>query len=138
MGLVLMDAFCRHLDKEGVKYTVARENAVRIGYNCDNIPSCSITVVFDKDGGHTVAFKSWDIGSFKDESKYAKGLITCNAMNARFRWAKFYLDDDSDIAVESDAIVNEATVGPVCREMVLRLIGIIDDAYPEFMKARWN
>ena len=137
MGLVLMDTFCRHLDEKNIKYSTPRDNAVRIGYDCENISSCAINVFFDKDGGHTIAFKCWDVGSFKDESRYSKGLVLCNALNAKYRWAKFYLDDDSDIVVESDAIVNESTVGPVCMEIVLRLIRIIDESYPEFMKVRW-
>lgn len=138
MGNMFLDEFCRHLDANNVNYSVDLEHVVSIGFSGgENLASCDMKVIFDKDGGNTVAFKSWSIGKFKDEAKYAKAIILCNALNARFRWAKFYLDDDRDVNVECDALVDRNTVGDVCFEITLRLMRIMDDAYPEFMKIRW-
>lgn len=139
MALTYLDKFCSYLDRENIKYTVDMENIVSIVFSGgDNIPSCDVKVIFDSDGGNTVAFKSWSIGKFKDESKYAKAVILCNRLNAKFRWAKFYVDDDFDVSVESDILVDENNVGEFCLEITLRLMKIMDDAYPDFMKIRWS
>lgn len=138
MGILLMDRFCNYMKEKGIKYNVVDERCVRVVYNGDNINSAIIHVIFDKDGGHTVTFKDWEICSFKDDNKYAKGLIVCNAMNAQYRWAKFYLDDDRDVVAQCDAVVDEDTVGAECVELVLRMVNIIDETYPSFMKALWS
>ena len=58
-------------------------------------------------------------------------------MNAQYRWVKFYIDGDQDIACQSDALVDIESVGSECLQMVERMVGIMDEAYPEFMKAFW-
>lgn len=138
MAISMLNRFCKHMDDKGIKYRTVDERCVRISYNGDNISSVVVHVIFDKDGGHTVTFRDWEICSFKDDSKYAKGLIVCNAMNAQYRWVKFYLDDDRDVVAQCDAVVDEDTVGKECMELVLRLVNIVDEAYPNFMKALWN
>ena len=67
----------------------------------------------------------------------AKGLITCNELNAKYRWVKFYLDKDKDVCVSLDAYIDEHTVGEECLNLVRRMINISDEAYPLFMKALW-
>lgn len=128
-------AYLAHMDSEGIKYTERDENSVVVSYGGDNMQSIRITVIFDKDGGNQVHFVNWDIGNYKD--KVAKALVICNAMNKRWKWAKFYIDDDYDVTVDSDALVSADSVGPECMEMVVRLVDIIDKSYPEFMKAKW-
>ena len=71
------------------------------------------------------------------EKIYWFTFSNCYTCNAKYRWVKFYIDDDNDICVRSDAILDEGTCGEECREIILRMIGIIDESYPVFMKARW-
>ena len=80
--------------------------------------------------------KCWSIGKFTEDTR-AKALEACNAMNSKFRWVKFYAGKDMEITVQLDAILNEETCGKEVMELVLRMVGIVDKAYPEFMKARW-
>ena len=67
----------------------------------------------------------------------AQALITCNRCNKRFRWVKFYIDDDNDLIVEADGIIDEMTVGEECIELLFRTVSILDDSYGDFMKAIW-
>ena len=137
MANIYKNAFLRHMDREGIKYEDRDERTVWVRFSGDNLRTIRITVIFSEDGDPYVVFKNWDIGSFKDDSKYAKGLVACNEMNKKWRWAKFYLDEDRDVTVGCDAIVDEETVGPECEELVRRLVHIIDEVYPEFMRAMY-
>ena len=47
------------------------------------------------------------------------------------------VDDDDDVIVSMDAIIDRSTCGAECLSLVLRLVNILDDAYPEIAKARW-
>ena len=127
----------RYLDRKGIKYTDRNDTTVSIRYNAENMKTIEVIVDFDEDGDPYVTFHSWSIGSFMEDSKYAKGLVVCNEMNKQYRWCKFYLDNDRDVTVQSDAIVSLDNVGPVVSELVQRIVGIMDKAYPEFMKAVW-
>ena len=131
------EAYLRYMDANGIKYTDRGENMVRVAYSCSNIKSVPVIVIFDKEGKNLVQFVCCEVASFKDD-KMAPGLVACNAMNAKYRWVKFYLDSDQDVRVEADALVSMDTVGEECAQMVSRMVNIIDDAYPEFMRALWS
>ena len=126
--------YLRYMDTKGIKYNDRGDNTVMVKYTGDNLKTISILVLFDKDGDNLVQFACWEIARFNDD-KYAAGMITCNSMNAKFRWVKFYIDEDKDIRAEMDAYVDLGTVGEECSHLVSRMVNIIDEAYPEFMKA---
>lgn len=129
--------FMRYLDQKGVKYQELDDRRVLVRYGGENLKTIAVTVSFDKNESNTVQLYSFEIASFK-EDKFAAGLLACNALNARFRWVKFYLDSDRDVIAEMDAVVDYNSVGEECFELVIRMVGIIDEAYPEFMKAMWQ
>lgn len=129
-------AFMKYLDNHGVKYDDQNETIVSLSYKAENMDSVRVYVGFDSDGENLVTFKSYSIGHVKDD-KLSAALVACNAMNAQFRWIKFYIDDDQDIACQCDALVDMESVGSECLQLVERMVGIMDDAYPEFMKAFW-
>lgn len=129
--------FMRCMDQQGIKYRELDERKVSVRYSGDNLKTIAIIVAFDKNDSNTVQIYSFEIASFK-EDKFAAGLLACNALNARFRWVKFYLDSDRDVIAEMDAVVDYDSVGEECIELVRRMVGIIDEAYPEFMKAMWQ
>lgn len=66
-------------------------------------------------------------------------VLSClNGLNRRFRYVKFSLDDDSDVRVEYDFPLRNKNIGPIAQEIFLRFMNIIDEAYPEVMKAIWS
>ena len=129
-------AFVDHLEREGIKYVNRDEDAVDITFTGKEASSIRVTVRFSDDDTGYVHFFNMTIGSFKD--KFADALIMCNNMNKKYRWVKFYIDDDEDVIVDSDAIVDLGTVGPECLEIVIRTVRIVDSVYPDFMRIRWG
>lgn len=96
----------------------------------------AIHIIIDEDGlgAHIV---SSPIVSVQTE-RYAQLLSVCNECNTQFRWAKFYIDNDSDLMVECDVPLRETSVGDECVEVVMRLADIIDSAYGDIMRAAWG
>lgn len=129
--------FMRHMDREGVKYTEMDDHVVKVVYTGDNLKTIPIFVFFDENGEPLISVKCWEIANFKNE-KMAGGMIACNELNKRYRWVKFFLDDDSDVIAQIDAYVDEATCGGECLNLVKRMVNIIDEGYPTFMRALWT
>ena len=126
--------FMRHMDRNNIKYTDVRENVVRVVYTGDNLRTIPVFVFFDAEGDPLVSFKCWEIANFKNE-KMAAGIIACNELNNKYRWVKFYLDDDSDVVAQIDAYVDDETCGGECLSLVRRMVHIVDGGYPTLMQA---
>ena len=61
-----------------------------------------------------------------------------NAVNYRFRFAKFCIDtSDNTIQAELDTPFRAYDVGEICMELTARTVDICDKAYPDLMKAIW-
>ena len=125
-----------HFDQKGLKYRDSDRGFLTVGFSGKNTNEISIIIDFDDDGDGKAAFICFSIGKFEQE-QYAKGLVACNTCNSQYRWVKFCIDDDNRIVVRSDAILDENNCGEECLEIVMRMVGIIDESYPLFMKARW-
>ena len=129
--------FTRYLDGRGIKYREMNENNVRISYSGDNTNDISVNVIFDEDGDGLVALRCWSFGKVP-EDKRSKMLETCNDLNNNYRWVKFSIDKDNDIAVSLDAVIDIQTVGEECFQLVMRTVNIYDEAYPILMHALWS
>lgn len=92
-------------------------------------------VIFDEDGtgAHVVSSPIVRVPA----DRFGSVLEVCNDAHKRFRWATFYVDDDSDLMLQCDAPLRENSVGDECIEVVMRLADILDDMYPDFMKVVW-
>ena len=125
-----------YFDQKGLKYTDSGDSFLSIDFGGKDLSQITIFIDFDAAGEGKAEFISFSIGTF-DKDKYAQALVACNTCNSTYRWVKFYINDKNDICVRSDAILDENTCGAECIEIVMRMVGIIDDTYPVFMKARW-
>ena len=67
--------------------------------------------------------------------KEAAALRACNEANNEFRFAKFALLNNGNIAIEMDMPAETQNVGAVAVELLYRLLDIADNAYPIFEKA---
>lgn len=134
--LIYKQLFMQYMDNEGYRYTDVNDNVVKITFNGDNLKSITVYVSFDKDGEGMIELRCFDIVNMGD--KVAAGIIACNSVNAKYRWVKFYVDDDKDIICEADAYVDEATCGEECMNMVRRVVNITDDVYEQFLKAKFS
>ena len=131
------EACMAYLDAQGIKYQDRNDHVISVGYSCENIHSLDVYLFFDKDGDGLVQLSTWGFAKFS-EKNYAKGLISCNEMNSQYRWVKFYLDSDRDVFATIDARIDMQTVGEECYELIRRMVNIVDNAYPVFMKAVWG
>ena len=128
--------FMTYMDRQGIKYTDVSDYVVRVSYSGDNMETIATYVFFDEDGDDMVQVACSSIANFKDSM--AAGLVACNTMNAKYRWVKFYLDKDCDLECTIDVYIDESTCGSECLRLVKRVVNIVDEAYPIFMKARWS
>lgn len=96
----------------------------------------AIHVIFDLDGSSAQLATS-PIASVPAE-KTAQMLLTLNACNHKFRWVKFYLDDDNDVVANGDVIFDEQNTGDACIELIMRAANIVDEAYADIMKTTWG
>ncbi|MBR6951111.1 MAG: YbjN domain-containing protein [Oscillospiraceae bacterium] len=129
------EAFVAYLQKEGLKYTDIDERAVRMSWNADNVAAgLEILVIFDKENHNGVHFMCTGFCKVP-ENKLGAMLIACNEANKQYRWFKFYVTDKQEIMAEDDAILDMANVGEECVELVARMVNVVDEAYPSFMKA---
>ena len=128
--------YMKAMDRKGIKYTDVDEFRVRVSYSGDNTNKIDVNVIFDKDGEGLVALRCWSFGKVP-EGKRGALLEACNKLNSDYRWVKFYIDDDGDIATSLDAVIDIDTVGPEVIQLVSRMVSIYDGAYPTLMKATW-
>ena len=62
----------------------------------------------------------------------------CNSLNDSYRWVKFVWDEEaSDLCCRVDAVIQLDSCAQEMYELMARMAGIVDDAYPKIMKALW-
>ncbi len=131
------DLYLAYMDANGIKYTDRDERAVRVAYTGDNLKTIPVMVIFNEDDRGVVALRCWEIADVPAE-KFVDILTICNELNNKYRWVKFSIDKDNALVASLDAYIDETTCGEECSELVRRMIGIVDEAYPDIMKGLWG
>ncbi|MCD8085328.1 MAG: YbjN domain-containing protein [Clostridiales bacterium] len=108
------------------------QTVVKCGWNLANT-TIDVLVAFE-DNCKYAALRCFRIAR-APEARLGQVLLTCNDLNKYYKWVKFYLDDDDTVTGEIDAILDAATCGAVCFELMIRMTKIVDDAYSKLMKA---
>ena len=127
-----LQAFTARLDRDGIKYTVHSERPIVFTtYNGDNFKSQRFSMFFDEDG-KSIAMRVFSILNFSpDQLMYAYEF--CNKMNMKYRWLRFYVDDDLELTAAMDAVITLDTCADECREILGRTVSIVDDVYGELI-----
>ena len=73
-----------------------------------------------------------------EEDQMAKLLPAINELNRKYRFVKFVLDDDGDVNLEYDYLTLCPDPAASAMELVIRIVRMIDDAYPLLMRALWS
>ena len=89
-----------------------------------------------KDDDNDVAVRIFGLIKVSDSQK-SRLLPVINSLNSKYRYAKFVLDDDGDLNVEYDYLVRCPDPAASAREIVVRFVQIVDESYPELMRAMW-
>lgn len=134
--------FIDYMDQKGLKYDnhgsvgdKGRE-VVDVSFGGENMNTIKTRFYFEADA-ESVAIRVFEIVKVPAD-KVDVMYPAINAVNKRFRFAKFVLDtDDNTIQAEMDAAFRSNDVGEICHELLFRMVDICDKAYPDLMKALW-
>ena len=127
---VCSEAFTTVLEAKGLHYNV-RENG------SDTIVSLVL------DNRNTLVIFGGDVGDHVQlvtvlervpEEKFVDVVLICNQLNNRYRYAKFAVDRDNDVVIRADAILDSASAGEKCFELLIRKLKIIREARPDIMR----
>ena len=68
--------------------------------------------------------------------KYDALYKTLNECNNKYAHVKFVLDtQNGELCAQDDDIIQVESCGEECFELMVRMVKIVEDAYPKFMKA---
>jgi len=117
-----------------LKYASLDERALRLSWASKTVPGgIKVPAVFDTEDHNGVHFVCNEFCQIP-EDKLGAAVMACNRLNKQYRWFKFYVDDDPDVMVENGALVDMDSVGRECLEIVVRMVDVVLDVYPELMK----
>lgn len=68
------------------------------------------------------------------EARRAALLPLLNALNQRYRYLCFALDEDGDVNLSCDCPASVADPGPAAHELLIYTARVLDDAYPTIMR----
>ncbi len=72
------------------------------------------------------------------ENKFDSMYKVLNECNDQYKHVKFVLDTESgQINARDDDVIQLDSCGPECFELMIRMVKVVEDAYPKFMKAMW-
>ncbi len=125
-------------DEKDLKYTTSeseKSSRVVAKFNGDNAKHIEVRFI-STDDDNDVAVRCFQIVS-ANADKAAKMKDAINELNNKYRYIKFIIDEDYDVNAEYDLPVRSENVGPMCVEIFIRFMNIIDEAYPKLMQAMW-
>lgn len=127
-----------YFQSEGLKFEFDgdEQEVIRISFNADNLESIRISLFFDKEDKN-VAVRCFNLAKV-EEARKSKVYEACSKLNDDYRWAKFCIDEqDNTVTAAVDAVIRMDVAGEICHELVMRMVNIVDEAYPVLMKAMW-
>ena len=133
MGSMALKVTAAFFDSQDMKYSITDDGkAIITGFGLQNLESVKITIIFD-DNDRTVGLRAFSILKIPD-SKVNNMFAVVNALNQKYRWIKFIIDEeDNTLTAADDAVVQLDSCGDEVMELCLRFASIVDEAYPEIM-----
>ncbi len=114
---------------------VVDENTLHTGWDFGD-GSIDIFFCFDENDAHVhLEGRNFvKVPEGKEDSLYK----VMNELNDRYVHVKFVLDTESgQLCARDDDVIQLDSCGPECFELMIRMVDIVKDAYPLFMKALW-
>lgn len=108
---------------------------VETGFSGENTTGKILFV--STDDNNDVEVRSPKVVAQIPEDKKTAVLECLNNLNSKYRYIKYVLDGKS-IHAEYDVAVSAENIGEIAVEIFVRFAKIIDDSYPELMKAIWG
>lgn len=133
-------ALIRELERRQLKYDCeereSRSDVVSLKFTGENLPG-SIIKVFLGESGMDLTVACFSLVKVP-QPKRVEMLELLNEVMDNYRWLKLYLDSDSEVTSQVDAIVDDRIAGIVGAELILRTVNILDNIYPRIMKIMWS
>lgn len=138
MSLQSAQSFQAFMESKDMKiqFLDDEEKVAKVGFNLDGT-TLQILIFFGEDN-RDVHFEGRDfitIPADKREMIYH----LCNQCNSNFRWVTFVWNEEHEcMTVQADAIIEPSSCAEECYDIIMRMCGIVQEAYPIFMKAIWT
>lgn len=117
------------------KATELQENLLRVGWNFQG-GSMDIFFQFDESDTH-VHLEGLNFIKVP-ENKYDEIYRVLNECNDKYSHVKFVLDtENGQLNARDDDVIQLDSCGEECFELMIRMLSVVEDAYPKFMKAIW-
>ena len=116
---------------------VGDTSAVVMGFRLKGSTNGYTIRFISRDDGNDVAVRVFGLVA-ADEEKADRVLRAVNQLNRRFRFTKFVMGDDNRVHVEYDFGVSTPDLIEGVKEIIARFVKIIEEAYPELMRAMWS
>lgn len=123
-------------DSKNLHYEMLGDDreAIRAGFSMKNREAIRVVMIFSDDNTD-VKIRAYEVAKVP-EGRAEKVYQVCNKLNRQYRWVKFYYnEDDRNIIAEDDVIIQLDNCGDEALQSCVQMVRIIDDAYPEIMRA---
>ena len=124
-----------YFEAKGTAAKELDEDLLRIGWNIEG-GSMDIFFKFDESDSH-VHLEGLNFVSVP-ENKYDAMYKVVNECNDTYNHVKFVLDTEhGQINARDDDVIQLDSCGEECFELMIRMVSIVENALPKFMKAIW-
>ena len=131
------ELFKAYLESQDLEATMVDEehNILRIGAGLKNT---QISIFFQfGDDDQDVHLEGRQFANIPKD-QLDKIYKICNTLNDGFRFVKFVWDDEADdLCCRCDAVIQLDSCAEEVFELMARMASIVDEAYPQIMKALW-
>lgn len=125
-----------YFEAQDTKPNVLKEDLLRLGWE---IEGGSMDVFFDFDESDTHVHLEGLNFIKVPENKYDAMYKVLNECNDNYSHIKFVLDTEhGQINARDDAVIQLDSCGEECFELMIRMVKVVEDAFPKFMKAIWS
>lgn len=136
--LPVMKRFCDKLEQDNITYSVVGDDNQGVSileYIKELSVQLNCVVAFDSEQEYAVQIFIFNLCTIHNVSvSFMKSL---NQLNSRYRWYKFFMDENNNIVLTSDAIIDVSNPHDEIMELLIRGINIAKSSYPDLMKAAW-
>lgn len=115
---------------------VGEDWVLRAGVN-GKASSYTFLFIKDDDVGNDVAVRIFDIVKFPPERR-DKGLALLNNIGREYRFIRLNMNDAGEVSAQYDFPVEYGNIGEGAIEILIRFTQILDECYPQLMKAIWG
>ena len=121
------------LKARGLKWTEPDARTLQIRYDIGDDGQIDIVLGFHE-RAPLAQLECLPIACFDGDMD--QGLALCNWLNSRYRWVRFYLDEqDAALRCISEVYFEERSCERLCVFMLDRMATILEEAYPKIMQA---